>query len=285
MGDYGPEVRVSPAQVAGGISSLPADAQDEISVLVTGFGPFGTNLVNASFLIASSLPTSLTFPGATATASSPRRISIHVHPSPIPVAYSTVRTTVPAIIENFKEAHGGRRPDLIIHMGIASTRAYYSVETQAHRDSYLIADINGQSGYDDGERLWREQGRPFRLKPGPAAAFSSLSLSSSQRPVAVPEATGQPGAHAYMPDAHFLEQWKSFSPLEADIRISEDAGRFLCEFIFYTSLSQAWADGEDRNIIFFHVPRSCQDQDIKLGREITIGLIKTLVTCWIDEHK
>ncbi|KAI9926918.1 hypothetical protein ASPWEDRAFT_120829 [Aspergillus wentii DTO 134E9] len=278
MGDYGPGVQPPTAPLAGNPPLLSSDA-DEVSVLVTGFGPFKTNLVNASYLIASSLPSSFTFPAAPTSpdepAPAPHRVSIHVHPSPIPVAYSTVRETVPGIIDDYTKAHGGRRPDIVIHMGIASTRAYYSVETKAHRDSYNISDVKGLAGYEDGEKLWRQLRLPSVLQAG-RSDTSSASQSSQ---------VVKPRANPHPPDGDFLAVWKSLVAPGTDVRISEDAGRYLCEFIFYTSLAQAYQAGQDRNVVFFHVPGACDDEAIERGKNVAIAMIKSFVACWFDGKK
>lgn len=207
----------------------------------------------------------------------PRRISLHVHPAPIPVAYSSVRTMMPEILEDYAKEHDGRRPDLIIHMGIASTRRHYSVETQAHRDSYHLSDVKGRSGYEDGEKIWKELDLPAVLEPG-------LASETTGEENAKPTDTTTPRVHPHPPDSNFLSAWKSFCPPDTDIRLSTDAGRYLCEFIFYTSMAIALREQKDRNVVFFHVPALCEDEDIALGREVAMGLIKTLVTRWIDEN-
>lgn len=155
-------------------------------------------------------------------------------------------------------------------MGIASTRRHYSVETQAHRDSYHISDVKGKSGYEDGEKLWRDLDLPPLLRPGPAVDGSSDTKGQVQ---------------PYPPDSHFLAAWKSFCPPNTDARLSHDAGRYLCEFIYYSSMSLALQAGEDRNTVFFHVPALYEAEDIDLGREVAIGLIKALVACWVDEKR
>jgi len=275
MGDHGPATD----------TSSPSAVSDEILVLVTGYGPFDANPVNASFLIASSLPSTIAFPPAAnptpATAPS-RSISVHVHPSPIPVSYSVVRETVPTILKDFTHSHAGRYPDIIIHMGIAPSREYYSVETQAHRDLYLLADIDGRSGEDDGEKLWRKKEFPKLLRPGPTTTTLSTAIQASTTATTT---LGSVKMVAYPPNDHFLSNWKSFIPPNSntDVRISDDAGRYLCEFIFYTTMSQLLSEGRDRNVVFFHVPDSCEDGDVKRGMEAAIALIKTLVTCWVDE--
>lgn len=190
-------------------------------------------------------------------------MSLHVHSTPIPVAYATVRETLPLILEEFAASHGGRRPDLIVHIGIASPRPYYSVETLAHRDDYNITDIEGRSGYLDGEKRWRELGLPPILTPGCVTDDPS-------------------SASPYQPDEHFLDTWQSFAP-ESDLRLSKDAGHYLCDFIFYTSMSLALREGHDRNVLFLHVPGASEDASIEQGRVVTLALIKTMVACWLDK--
>lgn len=287
MGDYGPVAPSTHLTPVDG-PAQPQPIPSEVSVLITGFGvsdasdrpgrlqlrsgystsrlnptnscnqPFKTNLVNASYLIASSLPSSFTFPSPKGAN---RSVSLHVHPSPIPVAYATVRETLPTILEDYAAQHGGR-PDIVLHIGIASPRPYYSVESLAHRDDYIITDIDGRKGFEDGEKRWKELGLPPTLAPG-----------------------SESGTGAYPPDHHFLHTWKSHAPAETDLRISKDPGHYLCDFTFYTSLSLALMERQDRNVAFLHVPAASKDADIDLGRHIAMALIKTLVTCWIDEKK
>ncbi|CEJ61824.1 hypothetical protein PMG11_10341 [Penicillium brasilianum] len=279
MGDYGPVVPPTHSSPVGQPSQSP-QGPNEISVLITGFGPFKTNLVNASFLIASSLPPSFTFsPPNTDDTNGERRISLHVHPSPIPVAYATVRETLPAILDEYAATHGGRRPDLIIHIGIASPRPYYSVESLAHRDDYNITDISGRNGYEDGEKRWRAMGLPPVLVPGLASEEDTENASQTQGSITTTTRLTVP----YPPDDHFLHVWKSHAPESLDLRISQDPGHYLCDFIFYTSLSLAKRQGLDRNVLFLHVPGGSADPDIERGRDVALALIKTMVTCWIDE--
>ncbi|KAF7130983.1 hypothetical protein CNMCM5793_003918 [Aspergillus hiratsukae] len=289
MGDCGPAVPSIHTQVAG-LPSLPSADSDEITVLVTGFGPFKTNLVNASYLIASSLPPSFTFTVPQSSSASPvrptttHRVFIHVHPNPIPVAYSTVQSTVPSIVDDYARAHGGRRPDIVIHMGIAATRQYYSVETKAHRDSYVMSDIEGRSGYEDGEKRWRELDLPPVLQAGRSAnplSISDIAEETHDQVVTPSSQAVQSSWIPHPPNEKLLNVWKSFAG-GADVRISEDAGRYLCEFIFYTSLAHALKQGQDRNVAFLHVPGAYNDQAVETGREVAIALIKALITCWAD---
>ncbi|CDM36211.1 hypothetical protein DTO013E5_8964 [Penicillium roqueforti] len=263
MGDYGTAAPYISSTPVDNSPPRPSASVNEISVLITGFGPFKTNLVNASYLVASSLPSSFLFPSPKDQDSGPRRVSLHVHPTPIPVAYATVRETLPLILEEFAASHGGCRPDLIIHIGIAAPRQYYSVEILAHRDDYNITDVDGRPGYVDGEKQWKGLGLPPILTPG--------------------RATDDPSsASPYQPDDQFLETWRSFAP-DSDLRISNDAGHYLCDFIFYTSMSLAQLQGQDRNVLFLHVPGASEDANIEQGRVVALALIKAMVACWFDK--
>lgn len=180
-------------------------------------------------------------------------------------------------MEEFAAAHDGQRPDIIIHIGIASPRPYYSVESLAHRDSYNITDVEGCNGYKDGEERWREMGLPPVLVPGLATEddIKNAGGSTATTRLSMP----------YPPDDHFLQVWKSYAPENLDLRVSQDPGHYLCDFIFYTSLSLAKQQGADRNVLFLHVPGGAADADIERGRKVALALIKSTVTCWIDEKR
>ena len=195
------------------------------------------------------------------------------------MSYPTIKNTVPALIEDYAKDRGGRRPDIVVHLGIAVARGYYSVETQAHRDSYRLPDINGKSGLQDGELQWRQLDLPAILKAGCAID----SPATTDAPSSSPPSVAKPYVNPSSPDEHFLNVWKAFGPPKSDLRISSDAGRYVCEFILYTSLAHAFLAGQDRNVAFLHVPGFCNEEDIERGRNITIAFIKALVTCWFDD--
>jgi pyrrolidone-carboxylate peptidase len=282
MGDCGTDALPRDA----GQQPVSPPASQEVSVLVTGYGPFNDNPVNASFLIASSLPSSLNFPiplggeyalQGNSQISAPREVLIHAHPSPIPVSYSGVNNELPAILEDYASKHNGKRPDLTIHIGIASKRSYYSVETLAHRDGYRIPDIDGQFGYETGERIWKREGLPLTLEPGPAQRVNRRERET------IPSSNFE--IKPYPPDSHFLETWESFTASNTDLRISDYAGRYLCEFIFYASLALARQDERPLSVLFLHVPGYIDDASLEVGREIAVALIKAMVRCWIDENQ
>ena len=61
------------------------------------------------------------------------------------------------------------------------------------------------------------------------------------------------------------------------MRISEDAGRYLCDFIYYSSLAHLTKKEEKRRVVFLHVPVDSNTEAIKTGIEVTLELIRALV--------
>lgn len=64
---------------------------------------------------------------------------------------------------------------------------------------------------------------------------------------------------------------------EADLRISEDAGNFLCDFIYYSSLSELWKQQRPRKALFLHVPADASPSSVERGRDLTLNLIRSIV--------
>ena len=66
---------------------------------------------------------------------------------------------------------------------------------------------------------------------------------------------------------------------DEDVRPSGDAGRYLCDFIFYTGLVEYWRrDPEgDLPVVFLHVPGAAEEEDVERGTRVTAGLIRALV--------
>ena len=62
-----------------------------------------------------------------------------------------------------------------------------------------------------------------------------------------------------------------------DVRISEDAGRYLCDFIYYSSMAHLTKEDEDRRVVFLHVPVESDSRSIDTGVEVAVELIRALV--------
>lgn len=62
-----------------------------------------------------------------------------------------------------------------------------------------------------------------------------------------------------------------------DLRISEDPGRYLCDFIYYSSLAHLYKRKRPCKVVFLHVPSDASGTYITQGRELAVNLIKALV--------
>ena len=66
------------------------------------------------------------------------------------------------------------------------------------------------------------------------------------------------------------------------VSTSEDAGRFLCEFIYLTSLkAAARAEGGDgrrsEKVLFMHVPPLEEPFGVETGRKVLVEVVKGMV--------
>ncbi|KAL8784601.1 MAG: hypothetical protein Q9213_003856 [Squamulea squamosa] len=239
----------------------------DLDVEIKSEEPFGNNGINPSHLIANSLPFSF-------TADDLPNIKI-IRASPIPVRYRTVRDVIPrllfpqpeqkvaptrsyppsistlpfedALVINPTAEDDKPRFDFILHIGMAAPREYFTMETCAHRDRYLGKDEAGESMERD--TLWQDEYRaPEILQPG-------FDVEDVWR------------------------RWRA--DLEGvDVRPSSDAGRYLCDFIYYTSLVEYWRKDPKgmAPVMFLHVPGGTKDFDIEMGRKVALGLIGAMVS-------
>ncbi|KAI6780135.1 Pyroglutamyl-peptidase-like protein [Emericellopsis cladophorae] len=221
----------------------------ELTVLVTGFGPFRTQYpVNPSYEIARQLPTYLPplrakDPSSRVSPSIPD-VRILVHPEAIRVSYKRVGELVPTWWDEDIE---GRRIDLAIHIGMAGPRPYYQIERKGHRDGYKSKDVDGLVGdIKDTGREWKWYGCPAELE-------SDLNMED------------------------VLGRWQAHSPKDMDLRISDDAGHYLCDYTYYSSLAHLWKQQRERKLTFLHVPADASPASINLGRELAINLIRAMV--------
>ncbi|KAJ3473346.1 hypothetical protein NLG97_g10357 [Lecanicillium saksenae] len=72
---------------------------------------------------------------------------------------------------------------------------------------------------------------------------------------------------------------------DVDVRISEDPGRYLCDFIYYSSLAHLRKQQRPGKACFFHVPAIASDAAIIRGREICVNLIRSIAESEIAERR
>ncbi|KAH8675354.1 putative pyroglutamyl peptidase type I [Xylariales sp. PMI_506] len=235
------------------MGSLDVQHEDELTVLVTGFGPFKDDYpVNPSWAIASSLPEYLPWdrvkdPGHKSSSKVPR-VRLVVHPEPIRVSYDVVRKLVPSFWDT-----PGQKFDLAVHLGMAGPPIVYSVERRAHRDGYRHKDVDGNLLGD--EKRHEEQGDDWIWHGVPDEILSDLDIDD------------------------IYKRWVGRSPIKenATLRISEDPGRYLCDFIYFSSLAHLWKQNRARKVVFFHVPATNGQEHVETGTELLLQLIRSIV--------
>lgn len=225
--------------------------KSEVTILVTGFGPFQERYpVNPSFEIAKRLPEAL--PEKTPH----RAVRIITYGTPIRVAYDEVRDLIPKLHQEYTDT-----VDIVLHIGMASGRKFYALERYGHRDGY---DKNKDL---DGKMPCADEGKTT-FADCPATMTTSLDyenvlLNWQVNLLGIPE--NQPGCGA-------------------EARPSEDAGHYLCDYIYFNSLahcgrrSGVMEGGGDkaRPVLFLHVPAESDRDMIEKGKEVTVALIRAI---------
>ena len=172
---------------------------------------------------------------------------MHVRPQAVRVSYHYVREKIPPLLFIKDDDTGEVEPhfDIVLHIGVSHARGYYEMETRAFRDGYYLHDVDGKNKAD-GFPTWRDEGAPEMLTVG----FDPEKV---------------------------LASWQQGVP-DADVRMSTDAGRFLCEYILFTSLLEYNRNvkGAGLPVTFFHVPTETDEKDLERGRDVAIALITAL---------
>ncbi|RMZ85702.1 hypothetical protein DV737_g457, partial [Chaetothyriales sp. CBS 132003] len=208
-----------------------------------------------------------------------------VHPTPVRVAYATAATLVPELIQQHD-------PDYIMHIGMAGGRDHYTLETMAHRDNYKIKDVDDRDGWKEGEYVWKKEGIPEQLHVGwdeaDVLARWEKEVNEVETAMGLVEDEGPFPAWPPIPP-HLRRARKSV------VRLSRDAGRFLCEFTLMESLSrrrleegQRESDGvpedgresREGKVAFLHVPGGHLPDDVARGVRVTEAAIKSMVASW-----
>ncbi|KAL0939208.1 Pyroglutamyl-peptidase 1 [Colletotrichum truncatum] len=240
------------------------DSQEEFTVLVTGFGPFKAQYpVNPSWEIAHSLPSYLPplraknpkdHPSSTSARPLPP-VRILVHPEAVRVNYQTVRALVPQLWDPAKHP----RIDAMVHIGMAGPRLFYSIERRGHREGYAFPDVDGKL-LEDEDRKKRE-GEDWVWYGMPTELETNFDLGD------------------------VLDRWKGHSPEGSDLRISEDAGLYLCDFIYFSSLAHLWKQQKHRRVVFLHVPSDASEESVARGTELTVQLIRSIVESELEKRR
>jgi pyroglutamyl-peptidase len=186
-------------------------------------------------------------------------IHVHVYHEPVRVAYDHVVELVPKLLT--PKSPLCPQPDITLHIGLAAGRKFFALEQGSSRREYdKIPDVDGKRFSDSStEAIF------------PRSKFPDLLNTSFDT-------------------SDVVARWKAslgYSSVEGtaededapDVRLSTDAGNFLCGFIYYNSLAHYFSiNNDERPVAFMHVPDLSYSEDkTREGREVAIALIKALV--------
>lgn len=171
-----------------------------------------------------------------------RDIRIHVYPNPIIVVYEDVYKLVPDLVKDYPNV------EYFIHVGVHQEATNFRIERRARHGPYERKDVLGHSFSEENDSKWHSL---------PDELFTPIDAQS------------------------LVETVKADVKIDR-IETSEDAGLFLCEFIFYNSLFQTQllrkTTGIPANSLFFHVPTGLSSGEIEQGRDILLSIIRALVS-------
>ncbi|XP_008551584.1 pyroglutamyl-peptidase 1 [Microplitis demolitor] len=107
------------------------------NIVVTGFGPFGCHVVNASWEAVKEL-------SKISTDKLKTQYNVNLIIEEIPVAYDHVSNRVPEIWENYD-------PLFVIHVGVSAAAKCLTIENKAHGTGYSRKDIKECCPCEDGD--------------------------------------------------------------------------------------------------------------------------------------
>ncbi|KAI2616598.1 peptidase [Hypoxylon sp. NC1633] len=230
--------------------------KDELTVLVTGFAPFEEqHPVNPAWEITASLPDYLPPDRAKASthhAAVPLPAVRILKQGPVRVNYQVVRNMVPKIWDSPEQTI-----DYAIHIGMAGPDLVYSIERRGHRDGYEKPDVDGQL-LRDGPRRQRE-GDKWIWHGVPEQLLTGLDIEKIHK------------------------RWVERSPDGLRLQISDDAGHYMCDFIYFSSLAHLYKQKRHKKVIFLHVPLHSDQESLDRGKELALQLIKSVCETGLKE--
>ncbi len=60
------------------------------------------------------------------------------------------------------------------------------------------------------------------------------------------------------------------------LRLSEDAGHYLCDFMYFSSLAHLYKQQRAKRVLFFHVPLHADEESVSRGKELVLELIRSI---------
>ncbi|XP_014281135.1 pyroglutamyl-peptidase 1 [Halyomorpha halys] len=183
-------------------------------VVVTGFGPFSTHVINDSGLCAYRIKDS----------GLEDELNIEIISEVLDVIYDKA-------LDRVRDLWSRHNPFLVVHLGVHNKKKCITIEKCAHKQGYKDFDIkkkcpaNGICPYGKHQRICTE-----------------VDVDSII---------------------------KKCNPSQYDLCSSQDAGLYLCEFVYYTSLSH-----DPSRVIFVHIPPYNEPGNLQYKVNVVKDIIK-----------
>ncbi|KAI4864621.1 hypothetical protein F4820DRAFT_328040 [Hypoxylon rubiginosum] len=136
--------------------------------------------------------------------------------------------------------------NFVLHLGQMRSYPGYSLEKLGNRDGYVRRDLDGK--------------------------IPQTIATSSETPTELQFASCPPILYPDFDVEDLAMRLKSAMP-NTLIRASTAAGRFSCEYMFYSSLAELWKRGLEKKVMFLHVPARNSNEDINTGVEVVKNLV------------
>lgn len=224
---------------------------EHLKLLITGFGPF---------------------PGVSENLSATLAVSAADHARRLALAPTVVDATLPVVWGEAEQVADDlitrERPGLVVHFGVARQALGLVLERQAVPLANFAPDANGLG--PDGLTLTtqpaaksrdpgHDPGRPPSLMFAPDAPTPSMSRLSASRTDRIEKPRQKPPLRCHGPSALHTklplgQLAHALRRRQIATRISHDAGRYLCNAVYYRSLQRCAEASGPSDALFVHVP-------------------------------
>lgn len=201
---------------------------------------------------------------------------------------------------------GGGGYDLALHIGMAGPPVRYSIERRGHRDGYRHRDVDGKYLEDDKRR--EREGDDWIWHGVPEELLTDLDIEDIYKrwvkrcPVRhiiiiilllfcfssfffflllVTYVVICTSVSYLLSLTRIIQDGGESGP---ELRISEDPGHYLCDFIYFTSLAHLYKQQRTRNVLFLHVPASGTAESVQTGTELATQLLRAMVESEVERR-
>lgn len=207
-------------------------------------------------------------------------VILQVHPIPVKVSYSTVAATI-ASLWTARDEDPAAAWDYILHVGVGAEGGYV-LETLAHECGYVARDVDGLApGLENGG----PSTQPVGDTPQARGTVVSKELSVLKKGRALHTGLDVEAIAKRLRESVTAQEGEDGKGEQLGVKVSTNAGMYLCEYIYSRSLLQAEMRGEavqgngdrTKRVLFLHVPPEGKRYGIKTGVEAIKQIVEGIV--------